>query len=104
MTDQSLMEKLNNSVNKLAETMQRARIDEYTSMLTRPWKFFFMNLVAGTFRGVGMAIGMTLVAALIVYIVSKVLISMVDLPIIGMYIAKVVKFVEQAMQQGVPAR
>jgi len=102
--EKELLKSLDSKIGKLAISLERARIDEYTSMMTRPWKFFFMNLVAGLFRGVGTAIGMTLVAALVIYILVKVLVSMVDLPIIGLYIAEVVKFVSQYMQQGIPAR
>jgi hypothetical protein len=53
---------------------------------------------------VGVAVGMTMVAAIVIYILAKILVRMVDLPIIGMYIAEIMKFVEQYMKQGVPVR
>lgn len=102
--DKSLLKSLNSNIGKLAFSLERARIDEYTSMLTRPWKFFFFNFAVGIFRGVGIAIGMTLVAALLLYFLVNILIKMVDLPIIGTYIAELVKFVNQYLQQGLPGR
>jgi Domain of unknown function (DUF5665) len=94
---------LDDKIAKLANLIERTRIDEYTSMLTRPWRFFWFNFVVGIFRGVGMAVGMTLIFALIIYIVGNILVRMVDLPIIGMYIGEIVKFVNQ-YSNGIPGR
>lgn len=102
--EKSLLESLNSRVGMLATAIERARIDEYTSMLTRPWKFFFFNFTVGIFRGLGIAVGMTIIAALFLYILVKILVNMVDLPFIGMYIAEIVKFVNQYLQQGIPGR
>jgi len=102
--EKGLLQILNDRVLKLADAIERTRIDEYTSMITRPWKFFFINFMAGIFRGLGMAVGMTLIAAVLLYILAKILVNMVDLPIIGMYIGEVVKFVNQYLQKGIPTR
>ena len=102
--EKSLLQALNSNVGKMAIAMEKARIDEYTSMLTRPWKFFLMNFIAGVFRGLGMAIGMTLVAALLLFLLAKILGNMIDLPIVGMYISEIVNFVNQYLQKGVPVR
>lgn len=102
--ERDLVKSLNSRIGKLATAMERARIDEYTSMLTRPWKFFMVNFVAGIFRGLGMAVGFTLIFAIVVYVMSIMLKRMVDLPIIGMYIAELVKFVNQYLQQGIPVQ
>lgn len=103
MSDESFLRKLDDKIGKLANSIEHNRIDEYTSMLTKPWKFFFLNFVLGIFRGVGMAVGMTLIFALIIYIVGNILVRMVDLPIIGMYIGEIVKFVNQ-YSNGLPGR
>jgi len=102
--EKTLLESLNSRIGKLAMSMEKTRIDEYTTMLSRPFRFFMLNLGAGIFRGVGMAVGMTLVAAVILFVVAKILMRMVDLPIIGMYIAEIAKFVNQYIQQGIPGR
>jgi hypothetical protein len=102
--EKGMLEKLNERIVNLADAMQRARIDEYTSMLTRPWRFFFFNFVVGIFRGLGMAVGFTLIFAVVIYLLSRILVPMVDMPIIGMYIGELVKFVEQYLQQGVPTQ
>ena len=98
--EKGLLEKLNENVLKMADAMQRARIDEYTSMLTRPWKFFFFNFIAGLVRGLGIAVGFTLLAAIFLYVLTNLLRGMVDLPVIGRYVAELVKIVNQYLQQG----
>lgn len=102
--ERSLLESLDTKIGKLAISLQKGTIDEFTSLFARPWKFFFINFIAGVFRGLGMAIGFTIVAALVLFVLAKLLATMVDLPIIGMYIAEIIKFVNQYMQQGIPAR
>jgi len=98
--ERGLLEKLNENVLKMASAMEKARIDEYTSMLTRPWRFFFFNFVAGLVRGVGIAVGFTILAAGLIYILTTILRGMVDLPIIGQHIAELVKIVNQYLEQG----
>lgn len=102
--EQELLKSLNSKIGKLAISIEKARIDEYTSMLMKPWRFFFFNFVVGIFRGLGMAIGFTFIAAIIIYVLGKLLVRMVDLPIIGMYVAELVKFVNQYLQQGIPGQ
>ena len=41
--EKSLLATLNERVGMLAAAIERTRIDEYTSMLTRPWRFFFFK-------------------------------------------------------------
>lgn len=97
----SLIEKLNQNIQKLSEQMERNRIEEYTSMMVRPWKFFLVNFLAGVARGFGLALGMTLVVAVVVYLLSQVLIHFIDVPFIGEYIAQIVAFVNEALKNKV---
>jgi len=101
--EKSLLQSLDSKIGKLASSMQRARIDEYTSMLRRPWRFFWFNFVVGIFRGFGMALGFTVIFAIIIYIFSKLLTGMVGLPVIGQFIAELMEFVKQ-YQQAIPGQ
>ena len=102
--EENLLRSLDSKIGKLASSMERARIDEYTSMLTRPWRFFFFNFVVGIFRGLGMAVGFTLIFALVIYVFAMLLRQMVDLPLVGTYIAEIVDFVNQYLQKGLPTQ
>lgn len=53
------IEELHKLTNRLANELERSRIAQYTELLNRPWKLIGLNLLSGTARGVGIAIGFT---------------------------------------------
>lgn len=75
--------------------LEKSRITEYTQLLNRPWKLVWLNLLSGTFRGVGIAIGFTIFAATIIYILQ--FLGALNLPIIGDYIADIVRIVQRQL-------
>ena len=54
-------------------------------------RLFFINFVAGLGKGFGQAIGFTVLAGLVLYLLS----TWVDLPVIGEFIAKLINIVDQ---------
>ncbi|MNC41883.1 hypothetical protein D3C75_906720 [compost metagenome] len=76
--------------------LERSKIVEYTELLNRPWRLIWTNLLAGTARGVGIAIGFTFFAATIIYILQ--LLGALNLPIIGDYIADIVRIVQRQLE------
>ncbi|MBU5440540.1 MULTISPECIES: DUF5665 domain-containing protein [unclassified Paenibacillus] len=81
---------------KVAQDMEKARIAEYTELLFKPWKLIWVNILAGTARGVGIAIGFTFFAATILYILQG--LGALNLPIIGDYIADIVRIVQRQLE------
>ena len=94
--DRKMTHHLNRNISKLAAHMEKARFDEYIAMFTRPGKFIFFNFLAGIARGFGIAVGMTLIVALVLYLLTK----LINLPIIGYYIAQVVEMVNTYLAEG----
>ncbi|MBU0687311.1 MAG: hypothetical protein KKB81_05610 [Candidatus Margulisbacteria bacterium] len=92
----SLIHHLNRNVAKLAAHMEKARFDEYAAMFSRPVKFIWFNFLAGIARGFGIAVGMTVIVALVLFFLSK----MIDLPFIGYYIAQIVEMVNSYLSEG----
>lgn len=76
----------------IASEMERTHIAEYVDLHNRPMKLIWRNLLAGTARGVGIAIGFTFFAATILYVLR--ILGALNLPIIGDYIADIVKIVQ----------
>lgn len=76
----------------IASEMERTHIAEYVDLLNRPVKLIWRNLLAGTARGVGIAVGFTFFAATILYVLR--ILGALNLPIIGDYIADIVKIVQ----------
>lgn len=81
---------------KMAQQLEKSRITEYTQLLYRPWKLIGVNLLAGTAKGVGIAIGFTFFAATIIYILQA--LGALNLPIIGDYIADIVRIVQRQLE------
>lgn len=79
-------------LEKLVHHLESFRIAEYMELLERPVKLILINLIAGIARGLGIAIGATVVfAALLSFLKSLILLN---LPGIGEFIAEIVHIVE----------
>lgn len=78
------------ALNKLAITLERMKFGEYIAYMNNTKRLIGMNLVAGLFRGMGITLGVTVLAAIVFYILGR----MVDIPIIGNWIANIVLHVE----------
>ncbi|WP_373876535.1 DUF5665 domain-containing protein [Paenibacillus spongiae] len=81
---------------KIAEEMERSLMADYVNLLNRPWSLIWRNLLAGTAKGVGIAIGFTFFAATILYVLQ--LLGALNLPIIGDYIADIVRIVQHQLE------
>ncbi|GAB6990590.1 DUF5665 domain-containing protein [Paenibacillus pini] len=80
----------------ISDTMEKSRIADYTELLHRPWRLIGLNLMSGAARGVGIAVGFTIFAATIIYLLQ--LLGALNLPIIGDYIADIVRIVQRQLE------
>ncbi len=83
-------------LDDLARMMENAGIGEYVEMLRRPRRLLFLNLGIGIARGFGMAIGFTILAALIIYLLRKII--LLNIPLIGKFIADLVEIVQNELR------
>lgn len=79
-------------VEKIALTLEKAKLGEYVDMMSKPGRLLYSNFIAGLARGFGMAIGFTLLGALALYFMRALV--MLNLPFIGGFIAEIVKIVQ----------
>ena len=61
-------------------------MEYFIQYVSSPWRIIWVNFLAGIFRGLGALIGASIVLALLVWVLSK----LVDVPLVGEY-AKEVK-------------
>lgn len=80
-------------IDDFARTLEKMRFAEYLEYLGDTRKMIIINFVAGLVRGFGMAVGFTLLGALTLYILTR--LANENLPIIGDFIAEIVKIVQQ---------
>ena len=88
------IEILNTSINNLIETFQKSNIEEWTYIFGSKKEIIKRNLIAGIFRGVGIGIGVTIITAMLIIILQKIVI--LNIPIIGEYIADIVEIVQRS--------
>lgn len=88
-------EKLHAAVARLSDILERVNFSAYVELLQKPGKVFILNFLFGAARGFGMALGMTLLFAIFIYSLSY----LVDLPLVGKYIAVIVKVVHEELKK-----
>ncbi|MFC4778444.1 DUF5665 domain-containing protein [Paenibacillus sp. GCM10023252] len=89
---ESSLSALDKRLQQIAEHMERSQMAGYVDLLNRPISLIWRNLLGGTARGVGIAIGFTFFAATILYVLQ--LLGALNLPIVGDYIADIVRIVQ----------
>jgi len=65
-------------------------LGDFIAFLKSPTKIFFLNFLAGIGRGLGFAIGFTILAAIVILLLRRA----VSVPVIGTYISKILEFIE----------
>lgn len=83
---------LSRKIDELGIKLERVQIADYVQLLNHPKRLFFINLLTGTARGIGLALGFTIFGATIIYLLQQ--LGALNLPIIGDYIAEIVKIVQ----------
>lgn len=84
---------LNNNVEKLNNSLSNNNVIELLYILGKKSEIIKRNFLAGIFRGVGIGIGVTIITALIVIVLQKIV--MLNLPIIGDYVTDIVDIVQK---------
>ncbi|MDI6709737.1 MAG: DUF5665 domain-containing protein [Bacillota bacterium] len=86
---------LSERVQQLAVNMEKMRLAEYVSLLESPWRLLYLNLLTGVARGLGIAVGFTLLGALLLMLLRHLV--LLNLPGISEFIAYVVQLVQLKM-------
>ncbi|HSQ89640.1 DUF5665 domain-containing protein [Romboutsia sp.] len=77
-------------LERLTLIIERSRIRDYMMLADSKRRLFLINFVAGLGKGFGQAIGLSVLAGLLFYLLS----SWVDLPVIGEHIARLMDIVD----------
>lgn len=96
MDDQSdkatYLDGLNTRLDKLVSHLETLRIAEYVELLQRPLRLLAINFIAGIARGLGIALGATVIFALVIELLRRMIV--LNIPGIGDFIAEIVRIVE----------
>ncbi len=86
--DQKVLEKL----DKISDHINGITIAEYKEMIKSPRRMIMVNFIAGLARGLGIAVGATVLGAIFLIFLFRV--GQLNLPLIGEFIARIIKIVQ----------
>lgn len=95
MSEEKLMRHLYQKLDDLSVQIEKLNLTEYLELLRNPRRLLYVNFLGGVARGFGMAIGFTLLGALVIYILQRLVI--LRLPFIGDFIADIVRIVQKEL-------
>ncbi len=83
-------------MTEVERKLERANLVEFMQLLHRPTRLIFLNFLGGLARGFGIAVGLTIIASLFILFLTR--LASLNLPVIGAYIAKLVKIVNHHLR------
>lgn len=86
------VKELEGRVERIALLLEKAKIGDYVTIMSKPRTLLFTNFLGGLARGFGMAVGFTILGAVVVYLMRQAV--LLNLPFIGGFIAEIVKIVQ----------
>ena len=82
-------------IDKLNKNLLENNIVDIAQLLGNRKKLLITNLIAGISRGVGIGIGVTIISAVLVIILKKIV--TLNIPILGEYIVDIVNIVQKSL-------
>jgi len=79
-------------MERLTRHLEALRIADYIELLEKPWKLITTNFIAGIARGLGFALGTTIIFALVVEGLRRMI--TINIPIINEYLVEIFKLIE----------
>lgn len=87
----NLLEKAIREINNILE---EGNFIELSYLLGNKKELLFRNLLAGIARGVGIGIGVTIITAILIILLQKIV--ALNIPVIGEFVADIVSIVEKS--------
>lgn len=85
--------KLDKKIDELNNNFAKSNLVEISYILGNKLEIAKRNLLAGILRGVGIGIGFTLITAIILLILQKIV--LLNIPVIGEYIGDIIDIIEK---------
>ena len=79
----------------VAQRMEQMHLERYLRYVHNWRRRLLMDFLSGIVRGVGFSVGFTVLGALLLYILRN--IALANLPVIGEFLAELVRIVEQKL-------
>jgi hypothetical protein len=83
-------------ISQWMEATERLRLAEYIQYIDNKKRMLINNFIGGLARGLGMAVGFTILGAIVVWLLQD--LAARNLPVIGGFLAKIVSLVQQNLK------
>ncbi len=87
-----VLQRINGRVEDLSDRVEEIGIEDYFDLLKSPRRLLFTNFVLGLARGLGFAVGATILGAIFLMVLFR--LADLNLPVIGEFIARMVRIVQ----------
>lgn len=87
---------LEDTLIRISDSLERAKIAEYVTLLNRPGRLIWLNVIGGLARGAGLAVGFTLLGAVIIYVLTRSF--LLNLPVVGSFLGEIVWIIQQYLK------
>ena len=84
--------KLRKQIEELNKKMENSKLDEYVLLMGDTKKLLWKNFISGIAKGIGTGIGFTILGAIVLIILRKVV--LLNIPVIGRYLKDILDIVE----------
>ncbi len=91
-----LLDHLSKKIDEMSLKMEKMKFVDYVYFLEHPRKMLWANFINGLARGFGIAIGFTILGAVAIYFLNRIV--QYNLPYIGEFISDIVKIVQSSMR------
>ncbi len=85
--------KINGKLDDINNKLDKSNIIEISYILGNKKEIIKRNLIAGISRGIGIGIGITIISAMIIYFLQRLI--RLNIPVIGDYIGDIVSIVQK---------
>ncbi len=84
---------INNKIDEINEKLEKSNMIEMSYIMGNKKEIIKRNLLAGIFRGIGIGIGLTIISAIIIFFLQRLI--RLNIPIIGDYITDIVAIIQR---------
>jgi len=86
------VEKIMKRLEKITEKMEDNYQKETKQMMESPYRMILLNFIIGLARGLGIAVGATVLGALFLIVLLR--LAQLNIPVIGEFLARLIKIVQ----------
>lgn len=84
--------KLINILEKTSNKIEATKINEYVDLMNNTKKLLWKNFISGISKGIGSAIGFSILGAIVLLILRKIV--LLNIPLLGKYLKDILEIVE----------